>query len=224
MAKILVVEDDESLLETICDYLGAQDYIVEGTSNGVDALNFLKSYDYDLIVLDLNIPGIDGISLCESYRARGGKARTLMLTGRKSIESKVQGFDAGADDYLTKPFDIKELGLRVRALMKRVVSSDKEILQSGRLALDTRNHQVTVDGATVALARQEFALLEFLLRNRDEVFSTDALLDKVWRSDANAGPEAVKACVYRIRTKLGLNDEAPTIRSVHGVGYRFESR
>lgn len=220
MAKILVVEDDVGVLEMLCSYLESQHHIIESAREGRQALDLLTTYEYDLVILDLNLPDMDGIEICQKYRAAGGAARTLMLTGRRSVEDKEQGFDVGADDYLTKPFDVRELNARIKALMRRSAEVTTDVLRIGEIEIDVSNHVICKNGAPVDLGRREFALLEFLMRNPNTVFSAEALLDRVWDSDVDS-EETVKTCVYRIRAKLGLSDQPPTIVNIRGFGYKF---
>ena len=222
MAKILVVEDEVGLRESISDYLSAQRHIVEGTGNGDDALAMLKTYSYDLVILDWNIDGLPGPEVCRQFRSSGGSVPTLMLTARDMIDAKIEGFAAGCDDYLTKPFDLRELSSRVQALLRRPNVIQAEILTAGKIALDPQKKLCTLEGEPVQLAPQEFALLEFLVKHPNIPYSSEALLGRVWRSDADVSEHTVRTCIYRIKTRLNLSEGNPRIKNVHGVGYVFE--
>lgn len=222
MAKILIVEDDKALLATVCDYLRAERHVVEGTCDGDDALALLKTYPYDLLVLDLNIPGLPGLDVCRYFRDSGGTAPILMLTGKDRVQEKVEGFTAGCDDYLTKPFDMRELGVRVQALLRRPQQLMSEQLCAGRISLDLQKRECFADGKQVQLAPQEFALLEFLIKHPNIAFSPEALLDRVWKSSAEVTENTVRTCIYRVKSRLNLAEGNPRIKNAHGVGYIFE--
>lgn len=222
MAKILLVEDDRNLAGTVQEWLEFEHYLVEWVETGTDALDMMKSYKYDVIVLDLTIPKMDGIEVCKHYRAQGGQSPVLMLTGRGTVPDKEVGFDAGADDYLTKPFHLKELSARIRALLRRPNSLAGEVLEAGNIALDITAHKVTKAGEEIHLPRMEFALLEFLMRHRGQVFSAEALLDRVWTADSDKSPETIRTSVKKLRSKIDTKGEPSLIRNVHGVGYKLE--
>lgn len=221
MAKVLVVEDEKNLSEHIADCLKTDRHTVEVVSNGDDALGLLRAFDYELVLLDVGLPGMSGVEVLKSYRTAGGKARVLMLTGKGQIDDKEAGFGAGADDYLTKPFDQRELLMRVRALLRRDASS-ADHLEIGSLRLDNKALQVQLLGKPIKLAPQEFALLEFLMRHPNEVFSADALLSRVWRSDEDATIDSVRMCVTRLRAKLKGDENKPIIATVFGSGYKLD--
>jgi DNA-binding response OmpR family regulator len=144
-----------------------------------------------------------------------------MLTGKHDIEDKEEGFNAGADDYLTKPFDIKELSARIRALLRRPTNVYDNILSIRNVSLDPNNHIVTKDGAPIKLTPKEFAVLEFFMRNPNKVFKADALLDHIWNSEAGSGPETVRTCIKRLRRQIDMPDVPSIIENVHGVGYKL---
>lgn len=222
MAKILLVEDDRNLAGTVQEWLEFEHYLVEWVETGTDALDMMKSYKYDVIVLDLTIPKMDGLEVCKQYRSIGGQSPILMLTGRGTVPDKEVGFDAGADDYLTKPFHLKELSARVRALLRRPSTLSGEILRAGDIALDTQAHTVTKDGEEIHLPRMEFALLEFLMRHQGQVFSAEALLDRVWTADSDKSPETIRTSVKKLRSKIDSKDQQSLIKNVHGVGYKLD--
>jgi DNA-binding response OmpR family regulator len=222
MAKILLVEDDMSLSDMIRDWLKFERHIGEAAYNGDDALNLLSSVTYDLIILDWDLPGLSGIEVCKLFRERGGNTPILMLTGKSSIDEKVVGFNSGTDDYLTKPFETRELAARVRALLRRSPVRIADIIKAGNLELNTQDHRVLQNGVVLNLAPREYALLEFFMKHPKEVFSPEALLARVWQSDSEASRDTVRVCITRLRQKLGEDPKTPNIRSVFSVGYTFE--
>lgn len=222
MAKILVVEDDSEVLTLICESLKAENYVVDSVTTFEQAAQTLRFQDYDLIVLDWNLPDGSGINVLRNYRANAGKSPVILLTGRAKVDEKEEGLDSGADDYLTKPFSMRELNARVRALLRRpAVYSGKE-LRARDIVLDPESHRVTRNGKEIKLLPKEFALLEFLLRNPGRVFSPEALLERVWESTSDASTDTVRIHVNRLRTKLDMKGEDSVIGTVHGVGYRLD--
>ncbi len=222
MTKILLVEDEKELADVVMDCLKAQNYMVDHVANGTEALDRLKFFDYDLIVLDWQLPGLSGIQVCSNFRSRGGTTPVLMLTGKRTVDDKEEGLDAGADDYLTKPFQPRELNARLRALLRRPAGVVSKTLKARDLELDPTTHKVTKGGIEVALLPKEFALLEFLMRHPNQVFSGDALIDRVWSTESDATATAVRINVNRLRKKIDTESEPSLIGTVHGIGYRFD--
>src|SRR5579883_1603806 len=169
MPKILIVEDDNNLCQILEQSLKADHHSVEISHDGPDALGRLRSYVYDLVVLDWDIPCLDGIEVCKQFRAKGGNAPILMLTGKSNIEEKEHGFDSGVDDYLTKPFQIRELKSRIKALLRRPAALHGSTLRAAELILDVAKFEVTKAGQSITLSPKEFALLEFLMRHSRQV-------------------------------------------------------
>src|SRR5262249_466480 len=157
---------------------------------------------YDMVVLDVNLPKLSGLDVCKQFRESGGSTPILMLTGKDAIDDKERGLDAGADDYLTKPFHLKELSASVRALLRRPNTFTGDVLRSGDLILETSTFRVSRDGEDIQLSQQEFALLEFLMRNANQVFSPEALLDRVWKSSSDVSPAAIRTHIKMLRKKL----------------------
>jgi two-component system, OmpR family, response regulator MprA len=223
MAKILVVEDEHDLSIPMRDWLTREQHVVEVVDTGLEALDRLRVYKYDVIVLDLMLPGLNGMEVCRRYRNDGGNASILMLTAKNTVEDKEQGLDAGADDYLTKPFHLKELSARIRALLRRHTQSTSRELRVGELILDVVSRKVTFNGEEVHFVPREFSLLEFLMRHPNQVFSAEALLDRVWASDTMASPDTIRTYIKILRKKLGGEGKESLIRTVHGVGYKIEA-
>jgi DNA-binding response OmpR family regulator len=221
MSKILLIEDDENLVDLLRESLEEEHFTVEATANGHDALNLMKSFGFDVVVLDWAIPGMSGPEVCKAYREWGGRTPIIMLTARGAIEEKEKGFVSGVDDYLTKPFHVKELILRLRALSGRTVQTDKQKLKYGVLTLDTAKRTANYSGTKVTLTAREFSLLEFMVRHAEEPFTTEALINRVWPSESEVTGKAVNACVIRLRDKLAVIPDGPVIESLPGLGYRL---
>lgn len=221
MAKILIVEDDESLSRMVSEWLVGEHHTVEVSHDGADAMEKLQFYDFDLVILDLNLPSMGGINILKKYRSSGKETPVLILTGQDRIEDKEVGLDSGADDYLTKPFHMKELSARVRAILRRPSSYVGDKLTSGVLELTPGAHSVKINGKDVVLLPKEFSLLEFLMRHPDQVFSADALLNRVWESASDSSIDALTTCVKRLRKKIDTQGAPSYIKTVHGVGYKF---
>lgn len=223
MAKILVVDDDKTLCEFVSDGLEFDGHSVEVSHNGEDALTRLSLSSYDTIVLDLDLPHVTGIDICKRLRKDNVTIPIIMLTGRDTTDDKLTGLDSGADDYLTKPFEIKELRARVRALLRRSSGSTTDVLTVGDMVLDPIQYQVTVRGQEVKLLPKEFQLLQFMMRHPGRVFSHEALLSQVWSLESEATDEAIRSCMKRLRKKLEDAASEPLIETVHRVGYRLRA-
>ena len=221
MAKILIVEDDRDYAEMVSTWLQHEHHLVESVHSGLDAQATLAINQYDLIVLDWDLPGASGAQVCKEFRDHGGKTPIILLTGRRSVEDKEQGLDIGADDYVTKPVHVKELSARIRALLRRASDKQSNVLRVGDIELDPKTFSVTRAGSELKLSKQEFALLEFFMRHPNHVFSPDALLERVWLSESDASPTAIRACMTRLRQKIDRPGEDSVIRTVHGVGYKL---
>jgi DNA-binding response OmpR family regulator len=224
VAKILVVEDDLSLCNAIGDYLTLDHHTAEFVNDGHEAMQRLKVYGYDLIILDWELPKASGVEILSDFRGRGGTTLVLMLTGRDSVGDKETGLDAGADDYLTKPFHVKELQARVRALLRRPQTMTGTVLKVGYLSLDTTNYIVKRGEEEIRLLPKEFTLLEFMMRHPGRVFAAEALLNRVWSNESDATPGALTTCLGRLRKKIDLEGKPSLIRTVHGVGYTLEAQ
>lgn len=221
--RILVVEDDEFIAQALTMVLYEQNYVVEVASDGEAGWELATSFDYDLILLDVMLPKLDGISLCQRLRSHGYTMPILLITGRDSSHDKAIGLDAGADDYLVKPFDREELVARVRALLRRGSSSLLPTLEWGDLRLDPSSCEVTYGTRSLHLTPKEYALLELFLRNTRRVFSCSAILDHIWSFDKTPGEEAVRTQIKGLRQKLkAAGAAADLIETVYGIGYRLK--
>lgn len=224
MAKILLVEDDVGLQRMVRDWLTFEHHLVETADNGKDGLDKIQCYEYELIILDWQLPGMSGIEICKAFRDQGGVTPVLLLTGKGSISDKESGFEAGVDDYLTKPFHLKELSLRLRSLLRRSSTSlQGDILKFRDLELEPTKHCVMRHGKDLQLLPKEFSLLEFFMRHPNQVFSAEALLNRVWTSENETTVDAVSTCIKRLRKKVDVEGQPSILRTVHGVGYKLES-
>jgi two-component system, OmpR family, response regulator PhoP len=220
MAKILLAEDDLALATTIKDWLEFEKNTVEAVKDGAAALDNLLSLEYDVAILDWNLPQMTGVEVCQKYRAKGGAIPIILLTGKNSVKEKEEGLDAGADDYLTKPFHPKELAARLRAMIRRSTGFVPDVVSVGPLTLDRDKRVVLKDGKPVHLQPMEYTLLEFFMKNQNQVYSPETLLAKLWDANSDVSLDAIYTCIRRLRKKLDSADAADSIiRTVHGVGY-----
>ena len=223
MTKILLVEDDKDLTIVIKEWLEGQNFVLDIAFDGRAGQEYLLQGDYDVIILDWDLPGISGLDICRRYRDAQGSAPILMLTGKNQIIEKEIGFESGADDYLTKPFDMRELSARLKALARRPRTTVSERLKAGDIELDPFKHKVYKRGKEIHLLPKDFAVLEFLMKRPDEVFSAEALLQRVWNFDTEASNDAVRTSIKRIRKLIDTSDDESKsmIENVRRIGYRL---
>lgn len=221
MAKILIVEDDKDLSELICRWLENEHYTVDPVYDGSEGLSRSKAYQYDLLLLDWELPGITGIDILKAYRAQNGTSPVLMVTGKNTVANIEDGLNAGADDYLTKPFHARILTARLRALLRRSPVYLGEILTVGALELDKENYKVMLHDQEIHLLPREFKLLHFLMRNPNRVFPADLLLSRVWEDESDSTVAALTSCMKRLRKKIEVEGQPQLIRTIHSVGYKF---
>lgn len=223
--RVLVVEDDLHLAEILTEALSDRAYSVDVVKDGESAWDWISSLSYDLIVLDVTLPKLDGISLCKRLRTAANNATTpvLMLTARDTIADKILGLDAGADDYMVKPFDLEELMARIRALLRRGTLNTPTLITWGELQIDPGTHEVTYAGEFVQLTPKEYALLELLATSGRRILSRSNIIDRLWSLQDPPTEETVKSHIKGLRQKLKFAG-APEdfIETVHGVGYRLK--
>ena len=218
--RILIVEDDRSLLEIMTDYFRAARYDVTGAKNGTDAICAVESKDFDMILLDINLPDTNGFEVCRYIRSNTlCQAPILFITARVSETDKLNGYACGGDDYITKPFSLRVLDAKIKAILQRNRRRDP-VLKTGLFEIDTDRHAVKFDGTTVQLARKEFELLVFLVENRGRLFTREALLVRLWGYDYEGSPRAVDDHIRKLRKNLGPYKAC--IQTIRGGGYRFE--
>lgn len=216
--RILIVEDDQTLAGQIADNLKDAGYTHDIAYDGEEGHFLGDTEPYDAVILDLGLPIMDGASVLKKWRADGREMPVLILTARDSWTDKVEGLDAGADDYLAKPFIVEELLARLRALIRRSAGQTSPILEVGPVRLDTRNSKVTVDGAAIKLTAQEFKLLSYLMHHDGKVISRTELTEHIYDQDFDKDSNTIEVFVNRIRKKLAV----PVIQTVRGLGYRME--
>ena len=221
MAKILLVEDDKNLAYLLKMQLEQSRHLVDVAGRGLDALAQLRSNSYEIVILDWMLPDASGIDVCREYRALGGRCHILMLTAKGTVEDKASGLNAGADDYMVKPFHPTELDARVNALLRRPPTYTGKKLKVRDIELDTAAGVVLKDGVEIELTAKEFSLLELLMRYPNQSFSLEAILDRVWDSDSSASIDSVRTHMKTLRKKLGDSDEAGYIKTKRGQGYRI---
>ncbi len=217
--KILIVEDEKKLANFLKKGLQEEGYAADVVHNGEDALSMATDREYDLIILDIYIPKLDGFEVLKRLRERGATTPVLLLTVRATIEDKVLGLNLGADDYLTKPFAFEELLARVRALLRRRANLDNPVLRFADLVLDPVRRIVTRGTRKIELTSKEFALLEYLMRNVDRVVTRTMITDHVWNYDFDTGTNVVDVYVNYLRKKVDADPNARLIHTVRGVGY-----
>jgi DNA-binding response OmpR family regulator len=219
VAKLLIVEDDLEFADVLSIWLETQGYLVEKASNGEDALQLLSAFKYDLLIFDWELPGVTGVDVCQTFRKQGGTTPILFLTGKADVDSKVTGLETGADDYMCKPIDFRELGARLRTLLRRPSGLHASVLKAAGITLDTDTHRVKVSDVEVSLSPREYSLLEYLMRHTNKSFSSKALLDSVWTSDSAMSEDTVRSTMRGLRKKITLDGTECAIKTVAGYGY-----
>ncbi len=221
--RILIAEDDHRIATALKKGLEQENYAVDNAFTGTDAYDMAVTEEYDLILLDIMLPGKDGIEITKDLRAKQNHTPILLLTAKGQTEDKVTGLDNGADDYLTKPFSFEELLARIRALLRRPKSSLSSVLSYEDLSLDTKLFTVTRGRDQIRLSGKEFAFLEYLLRNAKKILTKDQIIQHVWDYDADILPNTVEVYVKKLRAKIDLPypQSKPLIHTLRGFGYRF---
>ena len=224
--RILIIEDEEHLADLLTEVLGREGHAAEAAYDGRSGLARVLAEDYDLLVVDWMLPDLDGVQVIKRLRAADVRVPVLMLTARAQVEDRVEGLDAGADDYLPKPFAFPELLARVRALSRRPPEKAEEeaVIRAGDVTLDPGRHEVRRAGERVELTAKEFALLATLMQRPGQVFTRSVLLDTVWGGTTGAYTNVVDLYVHYLRKKLDAGEEPSRIRTVHGTGYTFDPR
>lgn len=219
--RLLLVEDEPKLADAIRRGLSRNGYAVDVAGDGEEGYALARVNEYDLIVLDLNLPKMDGVEVCRKLRERGSSIPILMLTARRAVEQRVEGLDSGADDYLTKPFAFEELVARLRALKRRSPEATPSLLTYEDLSLDTASMTVSRAGKSTTLRRKEFMILELLIRRAGRVVAKNDILEHAWDRNAEPLTNVVEAQIKAIRKAVDLPKRPPLIHTVRGVGYRL---
>ena len=216
--RILIIEDDEAILRVLRRALSYEGYRVDTAPDGESGLNQARDYHPDLVILDWMLPGMDGLEVCQRLRA-GGSVPVLMLTAKDTLQDRVQGLDAGADDYMVKPFELDELLARVRALLRRTQPERVPMLSFADLTLDTSTRQATRRGRVISLTAKEYDLLELFMRHPRQVLTREMIFDRVWGYDFGGESNVLDVYIRYLRQKLEIEDEQRLIHTVRGVGY-----
>lgn len=220
--RILLVEDDLPLAETLAEALSDQLYVVDVAEDGEKGWDYVKLFDYDLMLLDVMLPETDGFALCQRLRSQGYQMPVLMVTARDTVTDKITGLDMGADDYIVKPIDLGELFARIRALLRRGSPITPPILEWAGVELNPSTYEAHYHQSPLRLTPKEFSLLELLLRNQRRVLSRSVILENLWKTEACPEEHTVKVHVRSLRQKLRLAGAADNfIETVHGIGYRL---
>ena len=224
--RVLVVEDQANVSTYVKRALEEQGYAVDAAHNGREALDWANVVDYDLIVLDIMLPEVDGITVCHTLRDKGNQTPILMLTARDTVDDRVTGLDAGADDYLVKPFEIKELLARLRALARRQTShaEKRNLLQVADLQMDTRNRRVSRGDTLIDLTNKEYAVLECLIREPERILSRTEIAESVWNYDVFNQSNVVDVYIRNLRRKIDDPFSQKLIHTVRGSGYRLSAQ
>ena len=218
--RVLVIEDDATLGRALQEFLTDQGYVTDWIAEGARGLNALLNHPYDLVVLDLNLPDIDGLHVLESLREQNLAVPVLILTARDGLQDRVAGLDAGADDYLTKPFELAEFAARVRALARRHVGLSSAVVEFGSLSFDTTNRELRVAGERLTLSVRELSVLEMLMHRAGKVVTKQQIVQGLSALDANFSENAVEVYIYRLRKRL--EGRGAAIQTVRGFGYLLE--
>ena len=218
--RLLYVEDEPALLQVTAKRLKAEGYGVDACMDGEEALDFIEMTDYDAIILDIMLPGRDGLSVLRQMRAQGNQTPVLLLTARDTIADRVAGLDTGADDYLVKPFSFDELSARIRVLLRRTAQDTaSSLLTAADLTMDLNTRRVTRGGQEIPLSQKEYAVLEYLLRNQGAVLTRDQIEQHVWSYDFEGGSNVVDVYIRYVRKKIDAGHEPKLIHTVRGMGY-----
>jgi len=223
--KVLLIEDEQKIADFVCAGLAERGFVVEACDNGNAGFERARQARHDVVVLDLMLPGRDGLSVLEGLRAEGVSTPVILLTARNELGDRIEGLNRGADDYLAKPFYVEELAARIQALLRRLSGERQNMLQVGALKLDRISREATCLNQAIELTTREFALLEVLMRSAGRVLTRTQILQQVWGYDFDPSTNVVDVCIQRIRRKIASIDAsaeaASPIEAVRGVGYRF---
>lgn len=230
MAKLLLIDDDPTLLELLNGVLAGEGWIVETASNGRDGLQLMQNFSFDLVLLDWQLPDINGLEILTTYRSSGGTIPIIFLTGKKDVDDKESGLDAGADDYLTKPFDVRELLARMRSVQRRSTQTFKANLSANGVELNMklRTLQLTESISSksnniVKLSTTEASILEFFFRHPNQLFSAAEVFDRVWPSETDAKADTLRVHLHVLRRKLSLAGLPELVKTIKGSGYILET-
>ncbi len=218
--KILIIEDQDELRGLVKDFLENSGYVVDGAEDGEEGYNKLNMNSYDCLILDLNLPKLDGMEIARKVREEGKSVPIIMLTARSEIYDKIEGFDNGADDYITKPFDMKELLARVEAVLRRAQKEQTLVLKFGEYEVFPKENVLRKEKKEIELTNKEMGILEYLLRHKGEIISAEELLEHVWDSEVDMFSDTVKTHIKTLRKKL--DPQKRYIQTIRGKGYMYK--
>ncbi|MCI8331860.1 MAG: response regulator transcription factor [Clostridiales bacterium] len=220
--KLLYAEDEKSMAEAVTDILKYHHYAVDTVDNGTDAYDYAKAEEYDGIILDIMMPGLSGIEVVEQLRKDGKRTPILLLTAKAEVEDRVAGLDAGADDYLPKPFSMKEFLARVRAMLRRTETFTPDIISIGNISLNTKTYELSGSAQRFTLPKLEYQVMELLIRNKGIYLSTEDILTKIWGYDTEAEIGVVWVYISYLRKRLSALNANVEIRAKRNIGYKLE--
>jgi len=221
LVKVLLIEDEAKIAAFARNGLSEAGFAVDHADNGDEGFQLATSREYDAIVLDIMLPGRDGLSILNQLRARKNTVPVILLTARSALEERLDGLNRGADDYLTKPFYIEELIARLHALIRRSSGKEQSVLSVGHVSVDLIERQVTADGNPVELGSREYSLLTYLMRTPGRVFTRTQICEHVWDYHFDPGSNLVDVCVQRLRKKIAVEGKTQLVETVRGVGYKI---
>ncbi|MGL4799132.1 MAG: response regulator transcription factor [Cellulosilyticaceae bacterium] len=220
--RLLIVEDEESILEALEKGLKREGYAVDTTEDGEEAIELIHANPYDLIVLDINLPGIDGFSVLEQLREKNAETRVMIVSANREVDDRIKGLDLGANDYLVKPFDFKELKARIRSLLRRTFISAPNTLKEDGLELNLATLEVQYEGEGIPLTLKEYTILKYLIQNKGRAVSSEELFEHVWNDHADPFTKVVRVHIYSLRKKLiAATGREDMITTIKGAGYLF---
>ncbi|MDD2483038.1 MAG: response regulator transcription factor [Candidatus Shapirobacteria bacterium] len=219
--KILVVEDEHLIANALKKGLEQEHYTVDLAFDGLEGFDLAASGDYDIVLLDLMLPKMDGLEICRQLRSQQNHVPILMLTAKSQVEDKIKGLNCGADDYLTKPFAFEELLARIRALARRPQKAASEVLTIGDLSLNLSTYEVTRQGKNISLSSKEYSLLECLLRHANKILTKDQLIQHVWSYESDILPNTIEVYIRNLRLKIDKNYKIKLIKTIRGFGYKI---
>lgn len=222
--RLLLAEDEKELSNALVTVLKHNNYSVDAVYNGQDALDYLETENYDGAILDIMMPKIDGLTVLKTIRSHGNSVPVLLLTARSEIDDRVEGLDCGADDYLTKPFSMKELLARIRAMTRRKTDTTDSVLKYSDIELDRSTYQLSCKGKELRLASKEYQMLEMLMVNPGQIISANQFMDRIWGYDSEAEMNVVWVYISYLRKKLASIDSSVQIKATRGLGYSLEEK
>lgn len=222
--RLLLAEDEKELSNALVTVLKHNNYSVDAVYNGQDALDYLETENYDGAILDIMMPKMDGLTVLKTIRSHGNSVPVLLLTARSEIDDRVEGLDCGADDYLTKPFSMKELLARIRAMTRRKTDTTDSVLKYSDIELDRSTYQLSCKGKELRLASKEYQMLEMLIVNPRQIISANQFMDRIWGYDSEAEMNVVWVYISYLRKKLASIDSSVQIKATRGLGYSLEEK